>query len=314
MREPRSAGDCRALPEGGRAALGAAEPGPAPLRRGHCGLPAPLLRRSQAGSESRLRPSATGEALGRLPALPAGPAARSPRELRAPGALWGGGAGGGELLYRKATTKTSNNNNKKKTQQDPKETLTPFTPPASLPSFSSLYPSRPGQSQSARRSVYQWQAFTQPYPAQDSGDGPPWHKALCHLPPAASVPRLRLQNSLQVPGDGLHPAGGHRRQQAQGEPFPPARNWVNPGRGGGERVPSGARPGLVGTGVYNRAGGTVWARGWAQTLTGRSTPAVSLPVALKLSEALESIVGVLGDNILLIKEMLFKKKKNLKRK
>lgn len=46
-------------------------------------------------------------------------------------------------------------------------------------------------------------------------------------------------------------------------------------------------------------------RGWAQTLMGHSTLAVSLPVALKLPEALENIVGILGNNILLVKEMLF---------
>lgn len=53
-------------------------------------------------------------------------------------------------------------------------------------------------------------------------------------------------------------------------------------------------------------------RGWAQTLMGHCTPAVSPPVALKLPEALENIVGVLGNNIFLIKEMLFKKTRQTK--
>lgn len=82
---------------------------------------------------------------------------------------------------------------------------------------SSVHSSGPRPSQSARRCFYQWQAPTQPYSPQDRGDGPSWHPAMRHLPPAPSVSWLCLQDSLQVPGDRLHKAGGHWGQQTQGE-------------------------------------------------------------------------------------------------
>ena len=85
------------------------------------------------------------------------------------------------------------------------------------PLLCSFHPAGPGQGEPARGGVHQRPAAAQPHPSQDRGDGSPRDPALRDLPAAAGLPRLRLQNPLQVPGDGLDPARGHRRQQAQGE-------------------------------------------------------------------------------------------------
>lgn len=68
----------------------------------------------------------------------------------------------------------------------------------------------------ARGSLHQRQTSTQPHPSQDRGDGSPRHQAVRHLPAAPRLPRLRVQNPLPVPGDGIHPTRSHRRQQTQG--------------------------------------------------------------------------------------------------
>lgn len=80
----------------------------------------------------------------------------------------------------------------------------------------SVHPPGTGSGQPAGRGLHQRPAAAQPHPTQDSGDGPSRDPALRHLPTAARVSRLRLQNPLPLPGDRLHPARGHRRQQAQG--------------------------------------------------------------------------------------------------
>lgn len=100
--------------------------------------------------------------------------------------------------------------------------------PPSLSSVDSAWP-RPGQS--AGWGLHQRATPAKPHPPQDCRDGPPRHPALCHLPPAACLPRLRLQDSLPLPGDRVHPAWGHRRQQAQSECLcrradsQPSRGW-----------------------------------------------------------------------------------------
>lgn len=81
----------------------------------------------------------------------------------------------------------------------------------------SVHTSGPGPREPARRSLHQREAAAEPHPTQDRGDGPPWHPALRHLATAAGFSRLRLQDSVPVPGDRLDPSRGHRREQAQGE-------------------------------------------------------------------------------------------------
>lgn len=87
-------------------------------------------------------------------------------------------------------------------------------PSPPLCSVHSTWP-RPGQS--AWWGLHQWATAAQPHPPQDSGDGPPRHPTLCHLPPAARLPWLCLQDPVPLPGDRFYPAWGHRRQQAQSE-------------------------------------------------------------------------------------------------
>lgn len=77
-------------------------------------------------------------------------------------------------------------------------------------SRSSVHPAGPGSSEPARRRVHQREAFTEPHPTQDRGDGAPRHPAVRHLSTAAGFPRLRLQNPLPIPGDGFDPARCHR--------------------------------------------------------------------------------------------------------
>lgn len=89
------------------------------------------------------------------------------------------------------------------------------TKPCTL--LSSLDSVRTGSGQPARWCLHKRQTSPQPYPPQNRGNGPSRCSALCHLPSAACVSRLRLQNPLPVPGDRLHQARSHRRQQAQGE-------------------------------------------------------------------------------------------------
>lgn len=81
----------------------------------------------------------------------------------------------------------------------------------------SVHSSGTGPGQPARRGLHQRPASAQPHPTQDRGDGPPRDPALRHLATAARVPRLRVQDPVPLPGDRLHQARGHRRQQAQGE-------------------------------------------------------------------------------------------------
>ena len=81
---------------------------------------------------------------------------------------------------------------------------------------SSLHPAGPGARQPAGRGVHQRPTPAPPHPPADRGDGPPRRPALRHLPPAARVSRLRVQNPVPVPRDGVHPARGHRRKQGQG--------------------------------------------------------------------------------------------------
>ena len=106
-----------------------------------------------------------------------------------------------------------------------------FCASLSSPCALSVHPPRPGPGQPARRCIYQRQAATQPHPSQDRGDGPPRHPALCHLPPAARLPWLRVQDSLPLPGDRVHPAWRHWRQQTQSECLccragsQPSRGW-----------------------------------------------------------------------------------------
>lgn len=80
----------------------------------------------------------------------------------------------------------------------------------------SVYPAGSRPSEPARRSFHKRQAPAQPHPTQDRGDGPPRHQAVRHLPAAPGLPRLRVQNPVPVPGDGLHQTRGHRWQQTQG--------------------------------------------------------------------------------------------------
>ncbi|CAO2589745.1 hypothetical protein LEMLEM_LOCUS5548 [Lemmus lemmus] len=89
--------------------------------------------------------------------------------------------------------------------------------PVIFPPSSSVHPSwsRPGQS--ARWGLHQWTTSAKPHPSQDSGNGPPWHPTLRHLPSAPCLPWLCLQDSVSVPGDWVHPTWGHRWQQAQSE-------------------------------------------------------------------------------------------------
>lgn len=74
--------------------------------------------------------------------------------------------------------------------------------------------SRP--SEPAWGSFHKRQTSTQPHPSQNCGDGSPRHQAVCHLPAAPGLPRLRIQNPLPVPGDGIYKTRSHRRQQTQG--------------------------------------------------------------------------------------------------
>lgn len=83
--------------------------------------------------------------------------------------------------------------------------------------LSSFHTAGTGSGQPARRGLHQRQTSPEPHPTQNRGDGPSRHPAVRHLSPAAGVPRLRVQNPLQVPGNGLHQARGHWRQQAKGE-------------------------------------------------------------------------------------------------
>lgn len=100
------------------------------------------------------------------------------------------------------------------------QTLTPLPSVSSLslpPPSRSLDPPGPRPSQPARRRLHQWASPAESHPTQDCGDGAPRHQALRDLSPAPGLPRLRLQDPLPVPRNGIHPAGSHRWQQAQGE-------------------------------------------------------------------------------------------------
>lgn len=81
----------------------------------------------------------------------------------------------------------------------------------------SVHSSGPGTGQPARRGLHQRPSAAQPHPSQDSRDGPPRDPSVRHLPAAARLPRLRLQDPVPLPGDRLHPARSDRREQAQGK-------------------------------------------------------------------------------------------------
>lgn len=91
----------------------------------------------------------------------------------------------------------------------------PFSPFSSP--VPSVHPAGPGPGESTRRGFHQRAPVAQPHPPQDRGDGSPRDPALRDFQAAQGLPRLRFQNPLQVPRDGLHPTRGHRGQQAQGE-------------------------------------------------------------------------------------------------
>lgn len=80
----------------------------------------------------------------------------------------------------------------------------------------SIYSAGPRPGEPTRGSFHQWQTSAQPHPTQDRRDGPPRHQAVRHLQTAAGLTRLRVQNPVPVPGDGLHQTRRHRRQQTQG--------------------------------------------------------------------------------------------------
>lgn len=81
----------------------------------------------------------------------------------------------------------------------------------------SVHSSGPGTGQPARRGLHQRPSAAQPHPTQDSRDGPPRDPSVRHLPAAARLPRLRLQDPVPLPGDRLHTARSDRREQAQGK-------------------------------------------------------------------------------------------------
>ncbi|CAM9902489.1 unnamed protein product, partial [Bubo scandiacus] len=78
----------------------------------------------------------------------------------------------------------------------------------------------------AGRRLRQRAAAAQRHPAADRGAGAARHPALRHQPPAPRLPRLRQQDPGPLQRDRLHPARGHRRQQAAGHH--PQRGQAHP--------------------------------------------------------------------------------------
>lgn len=88
------------------------------------------------------------------------------------------------------------------------------------PSYFSLHAVRSGPREPARWSLHKRTPSAQSHPAQDSGDGPSRDTTVRHLPTAARVARMRVQNFMQVPGDGIHSARCYWWQQTQGRTSP----------------------------------------------------------------------------------------------
>ena len=66
------------------------------------------------------------------------------------------------------------------------------------------------------RDVCQRSPAAQPHPGPDHRVGPAGDSALRHLPPAACLSRMCLQNLGQVQRNGIYPPRGHWGLQAQG--------------------------------------------------------------------------------------------------
>lgn len=84
----------------------------------------------------------------------------------------------------------------------------------------SLNAVRSGPSEPARWSLYKRTPSAKSHPPQDSRDGPSRDTAVRHLPTAAGVARMRVQNSMQVPGNRIHSARCYWWQQTQGRTSP----------------------------------------------------------------------------------------------
>ncbi len=89
-----------------------------------------------------------------------------------------------------------------------------------FPSYRSLHAVRTGPREPARWSLHKRTPSAQSHPPQDSRDGPSRDTTVRHLPTAARVARMRVQNIMQVPGDRFHSARRHRWQQTQGRTSP----------------------------------------------------------------------------------------------
>lgn len=88
------------------------------------------------------------------------------------------------------------------------------------PCYRSLHAVRSGPREPARWSLHKRTPSAQSHPPQDSRDGPSRDTTVRHLPTAARVARMRVQNFMQVPGDRIHSARRYRWQQTQGRTSP----------------------------------------------------------------------------------------------
>ena len=76
---------------------------------------------------------------------------------------------------------------------------------------------RPGSGQPVGRRVHQRPSPAESHPPEDRRTGGGRSAAVRHLAPAARLARLCVQDLEPLPGDGQHPAGRHRRLQAQSD-------------------------------------------------------------------------------------------------